>query len=481
MCYPIPTPPTVLGMKLPKPKIYPLTPKEMKDLRESIDKNSALGPEPGVESLREQAANTQPNTTLWQKEPRVPGVPEAYADLADIFSEEECNSLPPHRPTDCALELVPGAKLDKPRMYAMTPKEVEELHRYIDSNLARGFIMPSQAHMAAPVLFREKKDSGLCLCVDFHGLNGVSVEPLYPLPVIKDLLATLSTGQIFTKLDLREEYYRIRIKAGEEWKTTFNCSLGSYKFQVMPFGLLGAPAVFMQPINEVLHEYLYRGALVYLDNILIYTNTMEEHVLLVHKGLEKLLAAKLFVKVSKCEFHRTELDYLGYRISKKRLRMNPKKVAAIMEWQTLETRKQVQSFLSFANFYCQLIPAFAHIALPLTDLLHTKGSVTPVKPRQCIIWTTECQKAFDTLKTLFAQEPILQHPNQNKPFIVQTDAMTWLLGLSCCNLTNLQPLATLYIYVKEIHSCQTGVGYLGEGGVRCKVGATDLAVHIGGS
>lgn len=103
--------------------------------------------------------------------------------------------------------------------------------------------------MAAPVLFREKKDGGLRLCVDFLGLNTVCVEHLYPLPLIKDLLTMLSTGRVFTKLDLREAYYRVRIKPGDEWKTTFNCPLDSYKFRVMPFGLQGAPAVFMQVIN----------------------------------------------------------------------------------------------------------------------------------------------------------------------------------------------------------------------------------------
>lgn len=193
----------------------------------------------------------------------------------------------------------------------MTPKEMEELRNYIDKNLTRGFIQPSRLHMAAPVLFREKRDSGLCLSVNFRGLNAVCVEHLYPLPLMKDLLATLANSQIFTKLDLHEAYYRVHIQPADEWKTTFNCPLGSYQFRVMPFGLQGPPAVFMQRINEALHEHLYQGVLVYLDDILIYTKTMEEHINLVHQALMKLLTAKLYVKISKCEFHRTELDYLG--------------------------------------------------------------------------------------------------------------------------------------------------------------------------
>lgn len=125
--------------------------------------------------------------------------PAVYQDLAQVFDEEECDVLPPHRETDCAIELIPGAPLPKPRMYFMLPREIHELRQYRDKNLARGFIQPSRSHMAAPVLFREKKDGGLRLCVDYRGLNTVCQEPLYPLPP-----NTLATGTIFMKLDLRE-------------------------------------------------------------------------------------------------------------------------------------------------------------------------------------------------------------------------------------------------------------------------------------
>uniref|UniRef100_A0A2D4LZD5 ribonuclease H n=1 Tax=Micrurus spixii TaxID=129469 RepID=A0A2D4LZD5_9SAUR len=149
---------------------------------------------------------------------------------------------------------------------------------------------------------------------------------------MSELLAALSSGKFFTKLDLREAYYRIRVKAGDEWKTTFNCPLGSYQFRVMPFGLQGAPAVFMQLINSILHGHLYCGVLVYLDDILIYTNNLEDHVHLARSVLRKLLEAKLYVKLSKCEFHKTRLDYLGYRIPGLGLEMDPEKVKSVLQW-----------------------------------------------------------------------------------------------------------------------------------------------------
>lgn len=145
----------------------------------------------------------------------------------------------------------------------------------------------------------------------------------------------------------------------------------------------------------MLHEHLYRGVLVYLDNILIYTKTMEEHVHLVRSVLTKLLNARLFVKLSKCEFHRTQLDYLGYHISNKGIEMDPKKVKTVLEWQASTTRRQLQSFLGFANFYRHFIPTFAQVALPLMDLLRPKHLGKKVKMSQPLLWTMECQKAFE--------------------------------------------------------------------------------------
>ncbi|KAK9410979.1 hypothetical protein NXF25_002154 [Crotalus adamanteus] len=370
--------------------------------------------------------------------------PVEYEDLRDVFSERECDALPPHRSTDCAIDIIPGAKLPKPRMYPMSPKELGELRRYIDKNLGHGFIQPARSRIAAPVIFQGKKDGGLRLCVDFRGLNAVCAENMYPLPLLKDMLTHLSQGRIFTKLDLREAYYRIRIKPGDEWKTAFNCPLGSFQFTVMPFGLKGAPAVFMQTINAVLHEHLYRGVLVYLDDILIYSKTMEEHIRVVREVLHKLLQAQLFLKLSKCEFHKTRIEYLGYRISASGIEMDPAKVKAVLEWQAPRTRRQLQSFLGFANFYRQFVPDFAQVALPLTELLKTRNSPVKARPSQALVWSRESQAAFEHLKALFAKEPILMHPDPDKQYIVQADASDVAVGavlLQRNNNSELQPCA----------------------------------------
>lgn len=262
------------------------------------------------------------------------------------------------------------------------------------------------------------------------------------------------------------------IQPGDEWKTTFNCPLGNYQFTVMSFSLQGAPAVFMQVINEVLHEHLYQGVLVYLDDILIYTKDMDEHTRLVRQVLEKLLAAKLFIKLSKCEFHKTEIDYLGYCISGRGVEMDPRKVQAVLDWQALKTRKQLQSFLGFTNFYWQFIPSFARIELPLMDLLKTKPSTTKPRPGQILMWSPTCQQAFEQLKKLFACEPILKHPDLSFPFVVQTDASD--VAVRAVLLQKNSQRTALHLYLKKIDNYRTTMGYMGERSVHDTLGITHL-------
>ncbi|XP_015284069.1 PREDICTED: RNA-directed DNA polymerase homolog, partial [Gekko japonicus] len=166
--------------------------------------------------------------------------------------------------------------------------------------------------------------------MDYWGLNSVSTTNAYPLPLIKDLLMEVAKEKFFTKLDLWDAYFQVCIREGDEYKTAFNTPLGQFKYLVMPFGLQGAPGVFMNLINEVLHQHLFNGALVYLDNILLHSQDMDSHVTLVREVLETLYEHKLFAKLSKCEFQKEEADFLGYCISQRGLEMDPHKVADVM-------------------------------------------------------------------------------------------------------------------------------------------------------
>ncbi|XP_077166890.1 uncharacterized protein LOC143823989 [Paroedura picta] len=311
----------------------------------------------------------------------------------------------------------------------MSPREMAELREFLDKNLARGFIRPATSSLAAPVLFVKKKDGSLRLCTDYRGLNAVSTCNAYPLPLIKDLLGHLGKARIFTKLDLREAYYRVRIKKGHEYLTAFNTPLGQFEYTVMPFGLAGAPGVFMNMINEIMHDLLYQGVLVYIDDILVYSENVESHADLVREVLNRLRKHQLFAKLSKCEFHRDAVEFLGFRVSQAGIEMDPGKVRDLLAWEPPRTRRQLQSFLGFANFYRTFIPNFAKVALPLTDLLKTKqGGKTASRPGTPLLWTPPCQNAFDKLKLLFTSEPVLAHADPSKQFTVQVDSSDVAMG-----------------------------------------------------
>ena len=181
-----------------------------------------------------------------------PIIPKAYRDLADVFSPSNANSLPPHRDEDHAIELEPGKTPPFGPLYNLSEYQLKTLREYIDENLANGFIRPSKSSAGAPVLFTPKPDGTLRLCVDYRGLNSMTIKNRYPLPLIDEILDRLSGAQVFTKVDVKNAYYRLRIREGDEWKTAFRTRYGLFEYLVMPFGLTNAPASFQSYINWVL-------------------------------------------------------------------------------------------------------------------------------------------------------------------------------------------------------------------------------------
>ncbi len=285
---------------------------------------------------------------------------------------------------------------------------------YICKALENGFIRPSTSPAGAGVFFVGKKDGGLRPCIDYRGLNNITVKNRYPLPLMATSFELLQGATIFTKLDLRNAYHLVRIREGDEWKTAFNTPTGHYEYQVMPFGLANAPAVFQALINDVLREMLNKCVFVYLDDILIFSQSYEDHVQHVRQVLSRLLFNDLFVKLEKSEFHSTTVSFLGFILSCGSVQMDPSKVCAVLEWPHPDSLKQVQRFLGFANFYRRFIRGFSSIAEPLTAL--TRRSGTPFQ------WTEKANQAFKRLKQLFTSTPILTLPDPELPFIIEVDA-----------------------------------------------------------
>ena len=251
-----------------------------------------------------------------------PDVPSAYLDLAAVFSKKSATCLPPHRPWDCAIDLVSGATPPRGRIYPLSLPESQAMETYVEEALANGFIRPSTSPAASSFFFIGNKDGGLRPCIDYRGLNSVTVKYRYPLPLVPAAVEQLRESRIFTKLDLRSAYNLIRIREGDEWKTAFHTTTGHYEYLVMPFGLVNAPSVFQAFVNEVLCEYLGKCVNVYIDDILVYSSDLGEHVKHVRQVLNKLLKNRLYVKLEKCEFHKTEVQFLGYRVSSQGVQMD---------------------------------------------------------------------------------------------------------------------------------------------------------------
>ncbi|UTT88131.1 hypothetical protein NDA17_001758 [Ustilago hordei] len=272
------------------------------------------------------------------------------------------------------------------------------------------------------VLFVPKKDGGLRLCVDYRGLNEITVRNRAPLPLIEEQLFLLRKARIYTKLDLRAAYNLIRIAKGDEWKTAFGTQLGLYEYLVMPFGLANAPAHFQSFINDIFRDIIGVYVVVYLDDFLIFSDTEEVHVKHVTEVLTRLRSNRLFAKLSKCEFHTKTVEFLGYIIKPTGIEMDPEKVRTVKEWPMPESIHDIQRFLGFANFYRRFIAHFARIAKPLTAL------VKPIERFKKFELPEEAQQAFHKLIQAFTSAGVLQHFDYHLPTRLETDASDFAIA-----------------------------------------------------
>ncbi|KAL0173634.1 hypothetical protein M9458_029602, partial [Cirrhinus mrigala] len=347
-------------------------------------------------------------------------IPADYRAFQDVFSKQAATKLPPHRPWDCAIDLLPGAQLPKGKVYPLSIPERQAMEAYITEALNQGFIRPSTSPAASSFFFVGKKDGGLRPCIDYRILNSQIIQQPYPLPLVPAALEELRGSQVFTKLDLRSAYNLVRIREGDEWKTAFVTPTGHYEYLVMPYGLSISPSVFQTFMNEVFREFLHQLVIVYIDDILIYSRNMAEHRQHVQQVLHKLRQYQLYLKLEKCEFHQSSVYILGYNISAEGVHMDQRKVDAILKWPPPRTVKELQRFLGFSNFYRRFIQGYSSITAPLTSLLRGK-------PKH-LTWNPAAHEAFQHLKHLFSTAPLLHHPDPELPFTVEVDASTAGVG-----------------------------------------------------
>ena len=311
------------------------------------------------------------------------------------------------------------AKPIRQKPYKMHLKHQEHLRKEIKSMLETGVILPSHSPWSSPIIYVQKKDTSLRLCVDYRKLNNVTKQSSYPLPNIETMLNKFNGATVFSKLDLKSGYWQVPMDKESQEKTAFICEEGLYQFSRMPFGITLGPSVFQYLMNDVLGENRYSFAFVYLDDILIFSKTFEEHIEHVKTILSLLQKKNLQIKPSKCEFATPFTYYLGYKISNEGIHTEEKKVETVKNFQVPATQKGVRSFLGLINYYSKFIPNLAEIAAPLYDL-------TPKGKK--FLWSSECQKAFEILKKSLCTAPILKHPDLSKKFYLQSDASDKAIG-----------------------------------------------------
>jgi len=301
----------------------------------------------------------------------------------------------------------------------MTQSERKEFEVQIKKLLPNRWVTDSHSCYAAPIIFVKKPDATLQMCVDYRGLNTIMAKDQYPLPYIEDLLDKLHGAWVFTKLDLASGYHQVRVHSDDCHKTVFIALDGFNEYKVIPFGLANAPAAFMRMMHKILHPHC-RNAIVYLNDVLIFSRTLAEHKAHVEGVLQALRNARLRLSEAKCMFGTLETSFVSFRVNKHGIHTEEKKVRAVRDWPTPRAPTELRSFLSLAGYYRKFVPKFAHRDHLLYDLA--------AKPRNDYMWTSQHGEQFGDLKQALISAPVLATLDPEGDFILRTDASDTAIG-----------------------------------------------------
>ena len=322
-------------------------------------------------------------------------------------------------------------ELSSERPFAQPPRRLSPAERQtVDKMTAEmvndGVVEPSESPWASPIVLVNKKDGSVRFCVDYRALNKVTKRDVYPLPRIDDLLGALEGMRYFSSLDLKSGYWQIPMAEADKEKTAFITPGGLYQFRVMPFGLTNAPATFQRMMDLVLAGIKWQHCLVYLDDVLVFSRTFDEHLSHLASVFDRLRKAGLRLAPKKCHVCRQQVHYLGHVVSARGVSVDPAKTSALARFPTPLNSDDVRSFLGIAGYYRRFIPDFARRAEPLSALLR---EATP------FIWSAQCETAFNDLKEALQNPPVLCHPDYSKPFVLDTDASGYGLGATLCQMS----------------------------------------------
>ena len=311
----------------------------------------------------------------------------------------------------------------------ISPALFEEVREHISEMLEAEAIRPSQSPYSSNVVVVRKKDGTIRLCIDFRKLNLRTIKDAYPIPRIEDSLHLLVGSRFFTKLDLKAGYWQVELKEEDKHKTAFHVgNLGFYECNRMPFGLCNAPATFQRLMERAMGDLNLRDCLIYLDDIIIFSDTFESHLSRLEAVFQRLHEYNLKLKASKCEFFRTQVTYLGHVVSEDGIKTDPEKLKVLKDWPIPKNVKDVRKFLGFAGYYRRFVKGFARIVRPLNDLLVGNSTKKPSRRRTPFQWGETQQRAFETIIEKLSNPPVLAYADYRKPFKLHTDASSSGLG-----------------------------------------------------
>lgn len=347
-----------------------------------------------------------------------------------VFSRGEgdigCTSLVEHQ-----IPLTDNIPI-RQRYRRLPPSQYEQVKAHIQQLLEAGIVKPSCSPYSSPIVIVQKKGGDMRLCVDYRLLNAKTRKDAYPLPRIEESLDALTGAKWFSTLDLASRYNQVPVAEADKAKTAFCMPLGLFEFNRMPFGLCNSPSTFQRLMERIFGDQSFQSLLLYLDDIIIFSSSFEEHLQRLELVLTCLQKNQLKLKLSKCHFFQPEVKYLGHVVSASGVAADPEKVKAVEEWKQPTTTKELRSFLGFASYYRRFVEGFAKVAAPLHRLIamaeanqnKTRSRVTALRSH----WTSECQQSFQTLKDQLIRAPVLAYADFTKPFILEIDASHAGLG-----------------------------------------------------
>ena len=324
--------------------------------------------------------------------------------------------------TEHRINLQPGSKPIYQQPYRAGHRPREEERKQVDKMLSQGVIEPYTAEWASPVVLVPKKDGTLRFCIDYRKLNAITIRDSYPIPRMDECIDSLGEATVFTTLDCNSGYWQIPLSEEEKDKTTFTSDMGLYRFLRIPFGLKNAPATFQRAVNIILSRVKWQYALVYIDDVIIYSNSIEKHFEHVHHVLSLLRQAGITLRLQKYNFFTESVDYLGHTIHPGRLQVARNNLKALREPKAPTNQTEIRSFLGMCNVYRRFIPNFARIANPLNRKLHNG------QPVSFEILTDEEYDAFEELKGKLISPPILALPRPGYKYTIDTDACDTQVG-----------------------------------------------------